>query len=203
MPLATYTLSGTFENIVGAPVDSNSGAWLETANTAITDPNIAIRLGPTYELPLDGSGHFTVSGLPAGVYRIHVNYLPTSSDEIQRFVSNWFPLNANLDIADPAIAAVTPLVFSVEQVGDIEAEITAVAAALNAKLAIAAADLPTMFATPTDSSGNGVWPQTRADFIATKVGVGYTGNIRYDRVTAPLTANPTDQVYGDRLRDRV
>lgn len=79
---------------------------------------------------------------------------------------------------------------------DLDLDDLGVSAPLAAKANIATSDLPVMFAT---SSG---WPLSRAAFVAV-VGGSYSGPIIYDRVLYPSTADPTDQVYGDRLRDRV
>lgn len=129
MALSTVTLTGTLQDLVGVAIDAGqSVVWLESTEQGITNPDVALRLGPTHDLTLDATGTFTLAGLPADtMYRLHARYLPASADRVQELVTNWFELTADSNIADPDLAAITPAALTPDVAADIAASVATLA----------------------------------------------------------------------------
>lgn len=143
MPLTTYTLTGTLSDLIGTAFDSASiRGKVVCANPAVLDPNTKIRLGPDYPLTISAGGSFTRAGLPGGeVYKVVIAYKEDVPQAGQKsWSSQWFQLDADADISDPALDAVAPVTISTDYLANLEqaiADAQAVLAALPASTAAA------------------------------------------------------------------
>lgn len=194
MALSTVTLTGTLQDMVGVAIDADqSQAWLEAANTSVTDPSAALRVGSTHDITLDATGSFSLAGLPAGgMYRLRARYLPATAARVEEFTSNWFQLDANDNIANPALALVTPQTVTPDVVLQVNQLLAGTAAFDPAGIRKA---LSPWFAALMNVDNAPAYAMLHGDSVfAGSVSGGFTSSVRYQLQTMLRASYPVTGV---------